>query len=71
MALRALLSDSERSFRALITLPAGRVDGCGSIDICWRSISMHVASIVRVREYVFHADADDLGNATRYWPCYR
>jgi len=48
MAFRALLSDSERSFRALITLPAGRVDGCGSMDICCRSISMHVTSMVEV-----------------------
>ena len=35
MALRALCSDSERSFSALITPPAGRAVGCGSIDTCW------------------------------------
>jgi len=52
MAFRALPSDSERSFRALITLPAGRVDGCGNIEICYRTISMHIASIVGI-EYTF------------------
>lgn len=71
MAFRALLSDSERSLRALITLPAGRVDGCGSMDICCRSISMPVTSMVGVGVYVFHTDANDLGDRTRYWPCYR
>ena len=32
MVARALPSDSETSVRALITLPAGRAVGCGSMD---------------------------------------
>ena len=32
---------------------------------------MHIASIMGVRVYVFHADVNDLGGGARYGPCCR